>query len=90
MTVQSFKCPKCKKYSRHVPISYLEYEAHYHNVKFKGVYSRTEKVFGKAMGALADVTGLGTAMKNIVGVSPYKCSECGSIHKWNAEGEWIE
>ena len=91
MTAQSFKCPKCQKYTRHVPISYLEYESHYYNVKFKEVgYSRTETIFGKAMGTLADVTGLGLAFKKIVGVAPYKCCECGSIHKWNAEGEWIE
>lgn len=90
MGVQSFKCPKCKKHTRHVPISNLEYEAHYYNVKFKGIYSRPETICGKFAGVLADVAGIGSALKTIIGIAPYKCCECGSVHKWNAEGKWIE
>lgn len=84
MKTQAYKCPHCKKFTRHIEVSYLERE--YYLQENYPLYNEN-KLAASIFSRINDVIGLRKVAK-LIGTVPYKCCECGACHEWNAKGEW--
>ena len=73
-----YKCPHCRKMTRHIQLSEREYASI--NGESKG------EVLGAAF---ADATGVTYLMNNIIGITSYKCAECGHTSIRNGSGKDI-
>lgn len=74
--VNSYYCPKCGKYTKHIKISIREYCA------LNGADTSTQIVNG----VVADLLGFGKVVDIIFGINPYKCMECGKASSRNLKG----
>ena len=74
--INSYYCPKCGKFTKHIKISYREYCA------LTGFDTSTQIVGG----VVCDFLGLGKVFDITCGVNPYKCMECGKASSRNLKG----
>lgn len=88
MRTNSFKCKNCGDYTRHVEISLRE-------VVSMETGGTTWDTPGEKIGSIilnveagaADLFGLGSIHRNIVGITPYKCCKCGRCAWRKSDGE---
>lgn len=85
MGVQSFKCPKCGKFTRHINFGLqggLNAEIRRDKTKNLGI-----KLFANVMGGVADHIGATKIIGDVIlGKGTYKCCECGLVADWNNDG----
>lgn len=74
--INAYYCPVCKKYTKHIEITYRE------AVALEGL-----DTFNQILHAISlDYLRLGKLAKTITGVSQYKCMECGRPTCRNLKG----
>ncbi len=67
MAVNSFKCPQCGKFTKHIQISFREFSALDNRGIGHGIFA-----------TFCDFTGLSKFVVNdVAGLRYYKCCECG-------------
>lgn len=71
-----FRCPDCQKMTKHIKMTMLESMSNDKDMN---------NLFGKALGALNDLTGMSKIVHSLV-CQPWKCSECGYITDRKADG----
>lgn len=74
--VNAYYCPVCKKYTKHIGISWREYCA------IEGFDTSTQMVNA----VICDGLGLGKLLSVTTGCNLYKCTECGRATSRNARG----
>lgn len=84
MTVQSFMCPKCGKFTRHIDIG-MQGGLNAENRQDK-TKNLSRKLFANVFGGIADHTGLTKIGSILFGKGTYKCCECGLVAMWNNDG----
>lgn len=87
-TMNSFKCPRCGEYTRHISISMREVMAiSIEEEKPKNAFEKGMAAFLKLDGAALDIAGVGSLNKHVIGISPYKCCKCGRCSWRKSNGE---
>lgn len=77
MAVNSFKCPQCGKFTKHIQISFREFSALDNRGTGHGIFA-----------TVCDLTGFTKFIVNdVAGVRYYKCCECGRCTARNLKGE---
>lgn len=74
--VNAYYCPKCKKYTKHIGISWREYCA------LDGLDTSTQILNA----IFYDWSGFGKLLSVATGVNLYKCTECGRPTSRNPRG----
>ena len=72
--MNAFECPRCKKCTRHVEISFREAMAV--ETKYEGRVAKAGYMFGAA---LFEVTGIGKLIQTVAGDKNWKCCDCGLV-----------
>lgn len=76
MATNSFKCPRCGRFTRHVQISFREFSALEHRGTAHGIFA-----------AVCDFTGISKLIVNdVAGLRYFKCCECGEPTARNLDG----
>lgn len=76
--MNSFKCPNCGEYTRHIIISLREAAAIDIERNYtQNTYDKICAAFVKMECSAFDIVGGGSVLKHVVGISPYKCCKCG-------------
>lgn len=78
MRVNSFKCSNCGGFTRHVEISSREMAA---------IDGETGVMGNVLAGTIGDFFGLRHITRNVSGIVPYKCCNCGRCAWRNSAGE---
>lgn len=84
MAIESFKCPHCHKFTRHIDVGMqggLNAEMRQEKSNNAG-----KKLFANVIGGFNDYTGLTKIIGTIAGKGTYKCCECGMVAMWNKNG----
>lgn len=84
MSVESFKCPKCGKFTRHIDVGFQGgLNAEMRSDKSNSV---GRKLFANVFGGFSDYTGVSKLVGGVLGRGTYKCCECGMVAIWNKDG----
>lgn len=86
--MNSFKCPRCGEYTRHISISMREVMAiTIEEDKPTNAVEKGMAALLKIEGAACDIAGVGLLNKHVIGISPYKCCKCGRCSWRESNGE---